>query len=139
MRRFLIYFAILLTIAVSTLAVPTLPQPNVEFTRGSGQGGGVGSILYSDRTAAGGPMRIFVYDALGNTMALTDTGGTLTNVNAYEAFGSIILSSGTSINNRLAHSKERDSLLGLDNHGMRYYERTPAAISPAIRWTTPTG
>ena len=64
------------------------------------------SDLNGNRTAAGGPMRIFVYDALGNMVALTDTGGNLTNVNAYKAFGSIILSSGTSINNGLAHTKE---------------------------------
>ena len=113
MRRFLVCFVILLTTVVSGLAVPTLPYPSVEYVRGSGQGGGIGSILYSDRSSAGGPMRIFAYDALGNTVALTDTGGTLTDVNAYEAFGSIILSSGTSINNRLAHTKEREVALGL--------------------------
>jgi RHS repeat-associated protein len=43
----------------------------------------------------------------------------------YDAFGNIVGTSGTSKNNRLANTKERDvnvaGVLTLDDHGMRYY------------------
>ena len=40
----------------------------------------------------------------------------------YDAFGSVVSQSGSSANNRLANTKERDVSLGLDNHGFRYYD-----------------
>ena len=42
--------------------------------------------------------------------------------NLYEAYGNIVLSTGSSQNNRLANTKERDFSIGLDNHGFRYYD-----------------
>jgi RHS repeat-associated protein len=40
----------------------------------------------------------------------------------YEAYGGIVLSTGSSENNRLANTKERDFSIGLDNHGFRYFD-----------------
>ena len=110
----------------------------VEFVRGSGMGGGIGSILYSDRTASGGEKEYFVYSpAVGHTVAtLTgDTGAVaVKSTNLYEAFGNVVKlnvntweqtdgpTSGASDNNRLANTKERDASIGLDNHGFRYYD-----------------
>jgi len=81
----------------------------------------------------------FVYSpAVVHTVA-TLTGDIPTNVgvkstNLYEAFGNVVKldagvwdktdgpTSGASDNNRLANTKERDASIGLDNHGMRYYD-----------------
>jgi RHS repeat-associated protein len=98
----------------------------VEFVRGSGMGGGIGSILYSDRTMAGGSEETFTYNpSVGNVVALTNGIGATTETNRFDAFGNIIAATGTSLNNRLANTKERDvSISGvftLDNHGFRYY------------------
>ena len=48
----------------------------VEFVRGSGQGGGIGSILYADRGAysggsGSGPVEHYTFNAVGHTVALT--------------------------------------------------------------------
>lgn len=91
----------------------------VVFVRGSGLGGGIGSILYSDRPSG---RETFVYSPLGHTVATVDDSGTVGSSQAYEAFGAVAYSSGSSANNRLANTKERDSSISLDNHGFRYYE-----------------
>jgi RHS repeat-associated protein len=99
---------------------------DVEFVRGSGMGGGIGSILYSERS--GDDREYFVYcPAVGHVVA-TVTGddpaaaAAVKSTNLYEAFGNIVMTSGASDNNRLANTKERDAALGLDNHGFRYYD-----------------
>ena len=94
----------------------------VEFVRGSGLGGGIGSILYSDRPGESTPVEYFAYNAVGHTVALTDGDGDVTKTDLYEAFGNIDSSYGSSDNNRLANTKERSAALGLDNHGFRYYD-----------------
>ena len=91
----------------------------VEFIRGSGMGGGIGSILYFDR---GGEEEYFSYNAVGHTVALTDEAGGVEKTDLYEAFGGGVSSTGESKNNRLANTKERDASIGLDNHGFRYYD-----------------
>ena len=91
----------------------------VEFVRGSGMGGGIGSILYSQR---GVTNEFFSYNAVGHTVALTLTNGTTEKTVLYEAFGNIASSFGVSANNRLANTKERSFSIGLDNHGLRYYD-----------------
>jgi hypothetical protein len=93
-------------------------EKQVEFVRGSGMGGGIGSILYSDRFVEPNPGReYFVYSpAVGHTVATLRDNATVKSTNLYEAFGNIVQSSGTSENNRLANTKERDASIGLDNH-----------------------
>jgi RHS repeat-associated protein len=82
-------------------------------------GGGIGSILYSDR---GATREHFTYNAVGHTVALTLQSGAVAKTDLYEAYGNIVASTGSSSNNRLANTKERSFTLGLDNHGFRYYD-----------------
>jgi RHS repeat-associated protein len=82
-------------------------------------GGGIGSILYSDR---GATREHFTYNAVGHTVALTLQSGSVSKSDLYEAYGNIVASTGSSSNNRLANTKERSFTLGLDNHGFRYYD-----------------
>lgn len=97
----------------------------VEFLRGPDMGGGIGSILYSDRTmVSGGIEESFSYNpAVGNMVALTNSAGAAVQADRYDAFGNIVTASGSSLNNRLANTKERGVVgtLALDNHGFRYY------------------
>jgi len=99
----------------------------VEFVRGGGMGGGIGSILYSDRTmVAGGAEETFTYNgSVGHVVALTSGIGMTTETNRFDAFGNVIGTTGFSLNNRLANTKERDvsipGVFTLDNHGFRYY------------------
>lgn len=92
---------------------------NVQYVRGSGMGGGIGSILYSQR---GSKFEYFDYNGVGDTVLLTDPDCVASDDNLYDAYGNIVASSGSSANNRLAFTKERDFSIGLDNHGMRYYD-----------------
>ena len=113
----------------------------VEFVRGSGMGGGIGSILYSDREVPDGQggtvteREYFVYSpAVGHTVATLKEDETVKSTNLYEAFGNVVKldagtwiksdgpTTGASDNNRLANTKERDASIGLDNHGRRYYD-----------------
>ncbi|HXJ16978.1 MAG TPA: RHS repeat-associated core domain-containing protein, partial [Candidatus Polarisedimenticolia bacterium] len=113
----------------------------VEFVRGSGMGGGIGSILYSDRQVDDGQggtvteREYFVYSpAVGHTVATLTENTAVKSTNLFEAFGNIVAidngtwvksdgpTTGSSDNNRLANTKERDRSIGLDNHGMRYYD-----------------
>ena len=55
-----------------------------------------------------------------------DADGALTKTSAYDAFGNVVAESGSSENNRLANTKERDASLGPDNHGFRYYDPATA-------------
>lgn len=98
---------------------------HTELVRAGGPGGGIGSVLYTDQSIAPGstgPVEHFLYNAVGHTVALTDAAGTVTQTSLYEAFGGTVVKSGTSSNNRLANTKERDAKTGLDNHGFRYYD-----------------
>jgi RHS repeat-associated protein len=99
----------------------------VEFVRGPGMGGGIGSILYSDRTmVSGGILETFGFNpAVGHVSSLTNASGALSESNLFDAFGNDLNVVGSSLNNRLANTKERDisvaNVITLDNHGMRYY------------------
>ena len=59
-----------------------------ELIRAGGLGGGIGSVVYSDKSmapAAPGPVEHFVYNAVGHTVALTDGAGAVTQASLYEA------------------------------------------------------
>ena len=95
-----------------------------ELIRAGGMGGGIGGVLYSDKSMApsAGPVEYFNYNGVGSTVALTDASAMVTQTNLYEAFGEVVLSTGASDNNRLRNTKERDVSLGFDNDGFRYYD-----------------
>jgi RHS repeat-associated protein len=89
--------------------------------RGTGLGGGIGSVLYSEDASASN-QEFFCYNAIGSTVALTDTTGLVTATTDYEAFGKEVASTGSSDNNRKFCTKERDESIGLDNFGFRYFD-----------------
>jgi RHS repeat-associated protein len=95
-----------------------------ELIRAGGLGGGIGSVVYSDKSMAPtpGPVEHFVSNPVGHSVALTRADASVSQSSMYEAFGDTVWQSGTSTNNRLANTKERDGSIGLDNHGMRYYD-----------------
>ena len=95
----------------------------LELIRGTGMGGGIGSVLYNVRDDAGVlTTEYFAYNAVGHTSALLDASGDVSKVYAYEAFGNIVGENGSSKNDKLANTKERDWSTALDNHGFRYYD-----------------
>jgi hypothetical protein len=67
--------------------------------------------------STGRAREFFAYNAVGHTVALTDNNGAVKESNLYEAYGGVVVSTGSSQNNRLANTKERDFSVGLDNHG----------------------
>jgi RHS repeat-associated protein len=96
--------------------------PQAEFVYGSGLGAGIGGILYEERPV--GTRGYAAYNHVGHkVLELSDT-GTVTASVVYEAFGGRIssLSSGITIGNRLANTRELDTTTGLYNHGFRYYD-----------------
>jgi hypothetical protein len=87
----------------------------VEFVRGSGMGGGIGSILYqaSAPQSSNPDLEFFTYNAVGHTVALSSenppiiaaapgggSGPEVVKSDLYEAFGKIVARSGSSSNNR---------------------------------------
>ena len=79
-------------------------------------------MLYSYNEDETGLYQHFVYDALGNTISLTDDSANVTQSTMYDAFGQTVEQTGTSTNNRLRNTKERDTSIGLDTDGFRYYD-----------------
>ena len=94
----------------------------VEYVRGGGLGGGIGGIIFSDRRSVNGPLEQFSYNPVGNTVAVTDQAGALTQSSLYDSFGNELRKRGNSKNKRLANTKEHSVALNLDNHGFRYYD-----------------
>ncbi len=102
-----------------------------EHVRGSGLGGGIGSILHAYRdggqnTPGSLATEYFAYGMSGDVTALTDAAGDTTGAQAYRAFGAMAgewsLTGTPAANDRLANTKERDWSTGLDLHGFRYYD-----------------
>ncbi|HEX8521953.1 MAG TPA: RHS repeat-associated core domain-containing protein, partial [Tepidisphaeraceae bacterium] len=95
-----------------------------QLMRAGGLGGSIGSILYTDETMAQHPhpVEFYAYDAAGNTVATMTSPDEVAQETVYEAFGSVIHQTGSSTNNRLRNTKERDASIGLDDDGLRYYD-----------------
>ena len=95
-----------------------------QLVRGTGMGGGIGSVLYTDGAIPSPLTReYFVYNEIGSTIGtVTGTGATVGSANIYGAWGDISHSTGSSDNKRLFCTKERSAELGLDNFGHRYYD-----------------
>lgn len=77
--------------------------PNVEYIRGSGMGGGIGSILYSLR---GGVASFNHYNSRGDVVAKTDSSGDLTWKASYEAFGERTNEDGDNPDRQRANTRE---------------------------------
>jgi RHS repeat-associated protein len=62
------------------------------------------------------------YDGHGSVRFLTDTSGSLTETNAYDAYGTMIASSGSTPNNYLYCGEQYDSNVGMYYLRARYYK-----------------
>lgn len=85
-----------------------------QLLRGTGLGGGIGSILYSEGTTAQ-DREYFLYNVIGSTVVTTNADASVKSTNLYEAFGKAIATTGSSDNNRLFCTKEKSASIGLDN------------------------
>ena len=95
-------------------------------------GGGIGSVLYTDSSVDGADdedgesesRRFFIYNAIGSTVALTNTASAVMSADCYDAFGKVVasLSGSNDDENRKFCTKERSESIGLDNFGFRYYD-----------------
>ncbi len=109
----------------------------------NGSGGGVLSRAYNyglnlisqqqfnTNTLLPGVLSYYGYDGHGNVRFLMGTNGTITDTYTYDAFGNIIASSGSTLNNYLYCEQQFDPDLGL------YYNRARYLNSDAGRfWTS---
>lgn len=80
-------------------------------------------LLFQDRTAFGGGTGLSYYavDGLGSTRALTNSSGAATDTYTYDAFGSLIGSTGTTTNEFLFAGYQFDVATGDDYLRARYY------------------
>ena len=96
-----------------------------DFARIPGLGGGVAGILNAAKPAKDGkPAReeYYIYNGVGHSVLLVDGANAPVQTNLYEAFGGVEQSWGDSENNRLGNTKEYDAVIGLYNHGFRYFD-----------------
>jgi RHS repeat-associated protein len=92
-----------------------------QLVRGTGMGGGIGSVLYTEDGSAQN-QEFFVYNAIGSTVALLNSTGNVTATTDYEAFGKEVRETGSTTNTRKFCTKERSASIGLDNFGFRYFD-----------------
>ncbi len=94
--------------------------PTLDLVRGPDQGGGVGGLLYSQRTEAGTvqPLRLNHYSHRGDVTAQSDASGAMTWAGAYQAFGTRAAEWGANPERQRANTKEEDPT-GLVNEGHR--------------------
>jgi RHS repeat-associated protein len=81
-------------------------------------------VLYSETVASGSVTNTeyFAYNAVGSVVALLNGSGVVTDTTDYEAFGKEVRTTGSTTENRKFCTKERDTSIGLDNFGFRYFD-----------------
>ena len=79
-----------------------------------------GLDLISQRQVSSGTVSYYGYDGHGSTRFLLNTSGGITDTYAYDAFGTIITNTGTTLNNYLYAGQQFDSDLGLYYNRARY-------------------
>jgi RHS repeat-associated protein len=109
---------------VATVNPSGYPQVVEEFTASGGTTNlsmvyTYGLALISQRQG-NGTVSFFGTDGLGSTRFLTSTNGTITDTYAYDAFGTVIASTGTTPNNYLFTGQQSDPLLNLVYLRQRY-------------------
>jgi len=92
-----------------------------QLIRGTGLGGGIGSILYTEGISSL-DREYFLYNVIGSVVVTANADASVKSTKLYEAFGKVIASTGSSDNNRLFCTKERSASIGLDNFGFRYFD-----------------
>jgi len=81
-----------------------------------------GMALVSQRQVSGGTISYFGSDGHGSTRFLADASGVLSDTYAYDAYGLLIASSGSTTNNYLYCGQQFDSDLGFYYLRARYYK-----------------
>ncbi len=76
----------------------------------------------------------YLQDALGSTKALTDATGTLTDSYAYDAYGDIIASSGSTSSAYQYAGEQYDSELGVYYNRARYYDQSIGRFKQMDTW-----
>jgi RHS repeat-associated protein len=98
-----------------------------EYTWGLNMGGGIGGLL---NVKQGGQNYSYLYDGKGNVTALIDSYETTTVTYTYDAFGNLMVKTGSLDQPFQFSTKRYDSQTGLSYYGYRYY-------SPVLgRWIT---
>ena len=92
------------------------------LVRGSGYGGGIGSVIYTADDANGTNRRFFLYNALGSTSAMTNDAMAVTSTSSYDGWGKEVATTGSNETDRKFCTKERAASIGLDYFGFRYYD-----------------
>jgi RHS repeat-associated protein len=83
------------------------------------------SYVYGNRLisqARGGARSFYHVDGLHSTRALTGAAGVVTARYTYDAFGRILVQTGSTVNSYLFAGQQHDSALGLDYLRARYYD-----------------
>jgi RHS repeat-associated protein len=80
---------------------------------------------------APGATYYYLCDAIGSTLALTDSSGTIANTYKYDPYGNIVTSTGTVSNPYRFAGQYFDAATGMYKIGARYYDPTTG------RWATP--
>ncbi|MCX4026081.1 tandem-95 repeat protein [Endozoicomonas sp. SM1973] len=81
-----------------------------------------------------GTSSYYHYDGLGSTRALSDTTGVITDTYNYEAFGSLLNSTGTTKNNYLFTGEQFDSGLNQYYLRARYYNQQSGRFTQMDSW-----
>lgn len=76
----------------------------------------------------------YLYDGLGSTKALADATGTITDSYAYDAYGEIIASSGSTTNSYKYAGEQYDTDLGMYYNRARYYNQSIGRFSQMDSW-----
>lgn len=100
--------------------IQAYPQVVLEYTTA----GAITSYVYGlnliSQTAASTISHWYLGDGLGSTRILTDQSGTPANTYVYDAFGRVILQTGSIPNTYLFAGQQRDAITGLDYLRARY-------------------
>jgi len=91
-------------------------SPVVEYIRGHDYGGGVGGLEYCERSRH--PAYNF-YNSRGDVVTQTNSAAAVTFEAGYDAFGAILVQTGSTPDRQKANTKEQDPT-GLLNEGFRY-------------------
>jgi len=80
-----------------------------------------GSDLISQTQVGTGETQFYGYDGLGSVRFLMDASGATTDTYTYDAFGTLVTSSGTTLNSYRFTGEQQDAALGLYYLRARYY------------------
>ena len=92
-----------------------------EYAWGLNMGGGIGGLLCLRQA---GQLYSYAYDANGNVTAVLDASQLPAITYSYDAFGSILSTSGSLVQPYCFSTKPRDSTMGLYDYGFRQYSPT---------------